>query len=236
MTSAPASECPCCHSLTLPGRLDWDICLVCFWEDDVLVENGRDPQSPANKSRLSTAQVNYLTLGACAEAAIPDVRAPLPGEVLPEALAAERALPGWRRVRTREDEVPFEKVAISVFDRWVGVANLHLLDCKSEREREDRNARLLSYCEALFARTPLFAAGRGDAPPVPITHLRSVQKLCAYDAEQSPSFFLLLPEFEAIYADDWDDTTVLWFRDRSRVAQLLEFVPECGLHVLEFEP
>jgi hypothetical protein len=73
-------RCPCCHYKTLEERGGYDICPVCFWEDD-----GQDDED-ANTNRifspnhmsLEFARENYRRFGACEERLIQYVRLPLP--------------------------------------------------------------------------------------------------------------------------------------------------------------
>ena len=71
--------CPACGYRTLPARCDWDICPVCFWEDDV-VETERDQRSPANHMLLSEGQANFMVFGAVAPEMKKYVRPPLSHE------------------------------------------------------------------------------------------------------------------------------------------------------------
>ena len=50
-------SCPCCGYRTLPGRFDYDLCPVCWWEDD-----GVEPweYSGPNAQTLVEAQQEYL--------------------------------------------------------------------------------------------------------------------------------------------------------------------------------
>ena len=51
-------SCPCCGYKTLPGRGDYDLCPVCWWEDD-----GAEPwdSDGPNGRALIEAQLEYLT-------------------------------------------------------------------------------------------------------------------------------------------------------------------------------
>ncbi len=71
--------CPVCGFLTLPARHDWEICAVCFWEDDLL-DDGLGP-SPANGGlTIALARANFAALGACDPATVSHVRPPRPEE------------------------------------------------------------------------------------------------------------------------------------------------------------
>jgi hypothetical protein len=69
--------CPCCLSRTLAERSGYEICPVCFWEDD-----GQDDDAdivrggPNGLPSLTQARVNYRRIGACEEAMLPHVRKP----------------------------------------------------------------------------------------------------------------------------------------------------------------
>lgn len=61
-------KCPCCENFTLeeePFHHTYEICPVCFWEDDVLNE---EEISEANGGlTLKKARENYRSFGACDE-------------------------------------------------------------------------------------------------------------------------------------------------------------------------
>ena len=76
--------CPCCGHLTLAGRGGFEICPVCFWEDDgqddgdaATVRGG--PNGPLS---LEQARRNYASFGASDECHRGHVRAPRPDELV----------------------------------------------------------------------------------------------------------------------------------------------------------
>ena len=98
-------QCLCCGYWTLESRGEYDICPVCFWEDDayLYIEEGimkapdrkehtsdHDPDealldmvSSANHGlTLRMGRENYKRLGACTEKMLPYVREPY-GEEMP---------------------------------------------------------------------------------------------------------------------------------------------------------
>ena len=76
------STCPCCGYKTLdeqpPGT--YDICPICFWEDDGLQFEDPDYEGGANDVSLRTAQRNFLQFGACEAAMLQHVRKPTPDD------------------------------------------------------------------------------------------------------------------------------------------------------------
>jgi len=68
-------RCPCCNSKTLHGRGCFELCPVCYWEDD-----GMDPSLPSGRTSLEQARLNFRQFGACEERWIRHVRPPRTGE------------------------------------------------------------------------------------------------------------------------------------------------------------
>lgn len=59
-------QCPCCDYVTLPERGRYNICPVCFWEDDGLDIDELDFGSGANHGlSLREARANFAEFGAC---------------------------------------------------------------------------------------------------------------------------------------------------------------------------
>ena len=73
--------CPCCGYLTLDERGTFEICPVCFWEDDGIAEKYPNEESSANGISLDRGRANFLRIGACEEDMTKYVRPPLPEEI-----------------------------------------------------------------------------------------------------------------------------------------------------------
>jgi hypothetical protein len=80
-----ALPCPCCGYLTMeddfPGT--YDICPVCFWEDDNVQFDDPCYEGGANGVSLNQAKLNFKKFGAAKERLIEYVRRPLPDEIPP---------------------------------------------------------------------------------------------------------------------------------------------------------
>lgn len=93
--------CPCCGCLTLEERGGYDICPVCFWEDDayIIIKDGKikgvrvdhevcnddllDVPSGANHGMtLREGRENYRRIGACEESMRKHVRKPKRSELI----------------------------------------------------------------------------------------------------------------------------------------------------------
>jgi hypothetical protein len=74
--------CPCCGCRTLDERGGYDICPICFWEDDGQDDHDADVVrgGPNGELSLSQARANYRRFGACEERFIGKARRPRPEE------------------------------------------------------------------------------------------------------------------------------------------------------------
>lgn len=57
--------CPCCGYKTLDEQSSWDICNICYWEDDPLQFEYSYLEGGANTVSLREAQKNFIEFGAC---------------------------------------------------------------------------------------------------------------------------------------------------------------------------
>ena len=76
-------QCPCCRFFTLSERGGFEICPVCFWEDDGQDDADADVVrgGPNGSLSLTRARENYRQLGACEARFTANVRAPIPEEL-----------------------------------------------------------------------------------------------------------------------------------------------------------
>lgn len=86
VTRGPADgpyACPCCRYLTLDVRGVYDICPVCYWEDDGQDDPDADAVwgGPNGQLSLTVARANFVALGACEERCVQFVRPPAPDEM-----------------------------------------------------------------------------------------------------------------------------------------------------------
>jgi hypothetical protein len=75
-------SCPCCGFKTLPERGGYDICQVCFWEDDGQDNHDADDirGGPNYTLSLTGARRNFAAFGACEERFAASVRKPTDAE------------------------------------------------------------------------------------------------------------------------------------------------------------
>jgi len=76
-------RCPCCHFKTLHGRGVYEICEVCFWEDDEQDDHDADKVrgGPNGELSLKQARLNFVTHRASDPKFIANVRTPMSEEI-----------------------------------------------------------------------------------------------------------------------------------------------------------
>lgn len=74
--------CPCCSYKTLEQpNSSYDICPVCYWEDDPQQLADPNLEEAANEVSLRQAQRNFIEFGACERDMIKNVRKPNESEM-----------------------------------------------------------------------------------------------------------------------------------------------------------
>lgn len=71
-------RCPCCGFKTLTARGVFEVCEVCFWEDDGQDNHNADlvRGGPNGNLSLASARQNYHEFGACDRQFVEHVRPP----------------------------------------------------------------------------------------------------------------------------------------------------------------
>jgi hypothetical protein len=82
-TLVPTCACPCCRFVTLSKVGGYEICPVCFWEDDGQSDSDADEVrgGPNTDLSLTQARKNFIRIGACEESMVKNVRSPYPDEL-----------------------------------------------------------------------------------------------------------------------------------------------------------
>ena len=76
-------KCPCCGYYTFLDKPsgNYDICEVCYWEDDPIQSKNPAYADGANHVSLQQARKNYKRFGACKKEMVSHVRHPKENEL-----------------------------------------------------------------------------------------------------------------------------------------------------------
>ena len=82
-TDGTRHRCPCCGSRTLLERGAFEMCPVCWWEDDGQDDHDADEVrgGPNGKLSLTQARQNFRACGASEHQFVSSVRKPKPEEI-----------------------------------------------------------------------------------------------------------------------------------------------------------
>jgi hypothetical protein len=69
-------KCSCCGYKTIDKEGLYEICEVCYWEDDPIQKDKPDSDNGANSVSLNQAKENFKKYGASEECYIENVRKP----------------------------------------------------------------------------------------------------------------------------------------------------------------
>ena len=75
-------QCPCCGYYTFDEPNSFEICDVCFWQDDGVQADNPDYLGGPNHISLNQARQNYKSFGAKDKSSLKYVRQPLPEEMV----------------------------------------------------------------------------------------------------------------------------------------------------------
>lgn len=81
LESGTLLPCPCCGHRTLAERDAYELCPVCFWEDDPNQSRHPDSADGANNSSLVDCRQTYQQIGAIKHIFLDRVRPPRPQEL-----------------------------------------------------------------------------------------------------------------------------------------------------------
>ncbi|WP_309228382.1 CPCC family cysteine-rich protein [Streptomyces lunaelactis] len=98
-------RCPCCGFVTLGEPGNYEICSVCFWEDDGQDDHDADRVrgGPNGRLSLTEARRNFHAMEACDERCTQFVRAPSAGRT-PAGLTSPTDINAAGRQRTGRAE------------------------------------------------------------------------------------------------------------------------------------
>jgi len=98
-------KCPCCGHYTFdePTGNTYDICPVCFWEDDGWQQDDPEKAGGANKVSLNQAKKNYRAFGACA----PEMK-----QYVREAEEKDRICADINELFTDKDRIPYPGLSL----------------------------------------------------------------------------------------------------------------------------
>lgn len=135
----------------------------------------------------------------------------------------------------------YKKVFVSVFDQWLSneEANKQIFIDEELVELNCRRQKFKDYIEAINSKTEIFSWRYKRQYRLHIQKPKSVKDVlrkCDFDnlwSQSGQRYSFLIPEYSAIYAEEWDWTNIIWYTERKKIEPILEAAKKVGLHILK---
>ena len=180
--------CSCCGfwTLTDPAYGSYEICPVCYWEDDPVQNEDPRYEGGANGVSLINARQSYIELGACQACFVGNVRAPKVNEIPPSLSSPD---PDKRRAIKRGlKSTILESARTILAERLDVVENCSLIAWLAYGlDEHERQADCLRVFEVV-------ASELDDLPEGEARNLWAPEALARKDAEASAYLAKLLPQ------------------------------------------
>jgi len=134
----------------------------------------------------------------------------------------------------------YQKLFISVFDHWLteDEGDLIFIDDNID-ELMLRRDKFEKVVEELYKTTDIFLWKYKRNYRIylnkPMTY-NDILRKCNFKNLWSQSgrrYSLILPEFSAIYNEEWDWTNIIWYIDEDKIKPILEIANKVGLKILK---
>lgn len=152
----------------------------------------------------------------------------------------KQSLPYLNRLLNGDEKIEllYNKTAISIFDHWLEPEETEKIFIKDLKEIQERRRKFKDAVGKLYNSTQIYFWRNKRHQRFFLykpTSLEMVLKNCDFenlDGYRGRHYCLILPEFSAIFQEEWDWTNILWFRDGAKIQPILDIVNESGLNVI----
>lgn len=162
-----------------------------------------------------------------------------------ELKSIKQALPELTSI-LKEDEIlinsgTYNKIFISVFDHWLTndeTDKFIFIDGKKE-ELKSRREKFEIVIKELYTKTDVYTWRYKRNKRVFIQRpqtINDVLRKCDFKnlwSQSGKRYSFILPEFSAIYNEEWDWTNIIWYTDEEKIKPILEIAEKAGLHILK---
>jgi len=157
----------------------------------------------------------------------------------------KRNLPDYKKIIEQEDSFiesgKYKKIFISVFDHWLTneeASEMIFVDEKLD-ELKARREKFKLVAEELYKITNIyFWKYKRDYRMIlkkPMNY-KDVLRKCDFDnlwSQSGKRYDFILPEFSAIYSEEWDWTNIIWYTDEEKIIPILNIAEKAGLNILK---
>jgi hypothetical protein len=162
-----------------------------------------------------------------------------------ELKTIKKSLPNFKEIieenKSFLEKGIYKKLFISVFDHWLTEDESDKLIFIDDNIAEIilRRDKFEKVAEELYKTTDIFLWKYTRNYRIYLTKPRTdhdILRKCDFKNLWSQSgrrYSLLLPEFSAIYNEEWDWTNIIWYIDEEKIKPILEIANKVGLNILK---
>jgi hypothetical protein len=137
-----------------------------------------------------------------------------------------------------EDRQSYNSVCVSVFEKWLTDEECKQIYEKDKTIIDDRRKKLENVIVEFFNLTNVYLWRHkrhfriSFYKPTSLKHLLKVCDIANQTWGSGQRYDILLPEYSAVYGEEWDWTNIIWYKDYEKIKPLLSAVEKSGLYVL----
>ena len=157
----------------------------------------------------------------------------------------KRNLPDYKKIIEQEESFiengKYKKIFISVFDHWLTneeASKMIFVDENLDELKARRN-KFKMVVEELYKTTDIYfwryKRNYRMVLKKPMNY-DDVLRKCDFDnlwSQSGKRYSLILPEFSAIYSEEWDWTNIIWYTDEKKIVPILKIAEKAGLYILK---
>ena len=140
----------------------------------------------------------------------------------------------------RKEDTDYQMIFVSVFDHWLTQDEFEPhIHTEDTNELIIRRQKLQNFIVGLFKLTPIYSwkyKKNYRFYLYSFDTLNQILKKCDIQNQRGETgrrYDIILPEFQAVYSEEWDWTNIIWYRDKVIIEPLIELAKESGLFILK---
>lgn len=159
-----------------------------------------------------------------------------------EQVKLREQFPDLLKLAQSEDTPNYHYLAVTVFDHWLSRDEANqLFENVPAQEQSRRNNALYTFSKKLASEADILSykfCGRwANSKPKFRTFMSEsfkLEYLAPAIAEANKKFFnVVIPELAMVFMESWDDTNIIYLRDKSIKGKLVDWADECGVYILD---
>jgi len=153
------------------------------------------------------------------------------------------SLPSLQRLLEEDDfflnKGIYKKTFASIFDHWLKPNEVDQIHTENADEINNRRKKFETVVKEIFNSTEIYLwrYKRHDRFFVyKPTSINEVLNRCDFDnlySERGKHYSLILPEYSAVFNEEWDWTNIIWYINKEKIKPLIKIIKKAGLHILE---